>query len=77
MKCIQKFDWKPPGKRTFGRLECRWEDTIKTNIWEMVCGDVNWNELSQDMAFHGNSNEPEHNHLLEINMHLTTSMYWG
>jgi hypothetical protein len=29
---------KPEGKRLLGRLRCRWEDNIKTDLQEVGCG---------------------------------------
>ena len=39
---------KPEGKRSMGRLTCRWEDNIRMDLQEVEedCGD--WMELSQD-----------------------------
>jgi hypothetical protein len=39
---------KPKGKRPFGRSRCRWEDVIKTNLYEVGCGDMDWFDLAQD-----------------------------
>jgi len=39
---------KPEGKRPFGRPRRRWEDTIKMDLQEVGCGDVDWIELAQD-----------------------------
>jgi hypothetical protein len=39
---------KPEGKRPIGRPRCRWEDNIKMDLQEVVCGDVDWIELAQD-----------------------------
>jgi len=40
---------KPEGKRPLGRSRHRWEDNIKMDLLEVGCGDVDWNELAQDM----------------------------
>jgi len=39
---------KPEGKRPLWRPRHRWEDNIKMNLQEMVCGDMDWIELAQD-----------------------------
>ena len=39
---------KPERKRTLRRLRCRWEDNIKTNLREVVCGGMDWIDLAQD-----------------------------
>ena len=39
---------KPEGKRPLGRPRRRWEDNIKMQLQEVVCGGVDWIELSQD-----------------------------
>jgi len=39
---------KPEGRRTLGRLRCRWEDNIKMDLQEVVCGGMDWIELAQD-----------------------------
>jgi len=39
---------KPEGKRTLGRPRRRWEDNIKMDLQEVVCGGVDWIELAQD-----------------------------
>jgi hypothetical protein len=36
------------GKRTFGRLRCRWEDNIIMDIMEIVWEDVSWMDMAQD-----------------------------
>jgi len=38
---------KPEGKRPLGRPRCRWEDNIKMNLQEVVCGGMDWIELAQ------------------------------
>ena len=40
--------WKPTGKRPLGRPRHRWEDNIKMNLQEVVCGGMNCIELAQD-----------------------------
>jgi hypothetical protein len=37
------------GKKPFGRPRRTWEDNIKMDLQEVVCGGVNWIELAQDM----------------------------
>ena len=39
---------KPEGKRPLGRPRRRWEDNIKMDLQEVVCGGVDWMELAQD-----------------------------
>jgi hypothetical protein len=39
---------KPEGKRPLGRPKRRWEDNIKMDLQEVVCGDMDWIGLSQD-----------------------------
>ena len=39
---------KPEGKRPLGRPRCRWEDNIKIDLQEVVCGFMEWIELAQD-----------------------------
>jgi len=38
----------PEEKRQLGRHRRRWEDNIKTDLQEMGCGSMDWNELVQD-----------------------------
>jgi hypothetical protein len=33
---------KPEGKRPLGRPRYRWEDNIKLDLQEVVCGDMDW-----------------------------------
>jgi len=33
---------KPEGKRQLGRPRSRWEDNIKMNLQEVVCGSMDW-----------------------------------
>ena len=40
---------KPDGKRPLGRLRRRWEDNIKMDLQEVICGGMDWIELAQDM----------------------------
>jgi hypothetical protein len=35
-------------KRPLGKPRRRWEDNIKMNLQEVVCGIMDWVELSQD-----------------------------
>ena len=37
----------PEGKRPLGRPRRRWEDNIKIDLQEVVCGGMNWIELAQ------------------------------
>jgi hypothetical protein len=39
---------KPKGKRPLARPRHRWEDNIKVDIQEVVCGGMDWIELAQD-----------------------------
>jgi len=39
---------KPEGKRPLGRPRRRWEDNIKMDLQEVVCGFMDWIELAQD-----------------------------
>jgi hypothetical protein len=39
---------KPEGKKPLGRPRFRWEDDIKMELQEVVCGCMDWIELSQD-----------------------------
>ena len=39
---------KPEGKRLLGRPRRRWEDIIKSNLWEVWCGGMDWIDLAQD-----------------------------
>ena len=38
----------PEGRRPLGRPRCRWEDNIRMDLREVVCGCVDWMELAQD-----------------------------
>ena len=40
---------KPEGKKPLERPKHRWEDNIKTDLQEVLCGDMDWIELAQDM----------------------------
>jgi hypothetical protein len=40
--------WKPEGKRPLGRPRRRWDDNIKMDLQKVVCGSMDWTELSQD-----------------------------
>ena len=39
---------KPEGKIPLGRPRRRWEDNIKMDLQEVVCGGMDWIELAQD-----------------------------
>jgi len=39
---------KPEGKRPLGRPRRRWEDNIKMDLEEVVCGVMDWIEVAQD-----------------------------
>ena len=39
---------KPEGKRPLGRPRRRWEDNIRMDLQEVVCGGVDWIELAQE-----------------------------
>ena len=41
------FVGKPEGKRPLGRPKRRWEDNIKMDLQEVVCGGVGWIDLAQ------------------------------
>ena len=39
---------KPEGKRPMGTPRRRWEDNIKMDLQEVLCGGMEWIELAQD-----------------------------
>ena len=39
---------KHEGKRPLGRPRRKWEDNIKMDLEEVVCGGMDWIELAQD-----------------------------
>ena len=39
---------KAVGKRPLGRPRHRWEDNIKMDLQEIVCGVMDWIDLAQD-----------------------------
>jgi len=39
---------KSEGKRPLGRPRRKWEDNIKMDLQEVVCGVMDWIELAQD-----------------------------
>ena len=38
----------PEGKRSLGRRRRRWEDNIKMDVEEVVCGVMDWIDQAQD-----------------------------
>ena len=38
---------KPEGRRSLGRPRHRWEDNIKMDLQEMVCGSIDWIDLAE------------------------------
>jgi hypothetical protein len=36
------------GKRPLGRSRRRWEDSIKMDLQDVVCGGMDWIELAED-----------------------------
>jgi hypothetical protein len=41
---------QPDGKRSVGKLRCRWEDNIKTEVKETGSEDVDWIQVDLDSA---------------------------
>ena len=41
---------KSEGKRPLGRHKCRWKDTVKIDLREIVLGYVDWIDLAQDRS---------------------------
>jgi len=39
---------KPEGKNPLGRPRCRWKDSIRMDLQEVVCGGMDWIDLAQD-----------------------------
>ena len=39
---------KPDGKRPLGRPRGRWEDNIKSDLQEVVCGGMDWIDLAHN-----------------------------
>ena len=39
---------KPEGKRPLGRPRFRWEDNIKMDLQEVVCGGMKWIKLDEN-----------------------------
>jgi hypothetical protein len=39
---------KPEGKRLLVRPRCRWEDYVKADLQEVLCGGMDWIELAKD-----------------------------
>ena len=46
--CTRFLVGKPEVKRPLGRPRRRWEDNIKMDLQEVVCGAMDWIELAQD-----------------------------
>jgi hypothetical protein len=46
-KCIQSFSHKPEGKRSVGRPRHGWKETIKIDLKEIGCEDVDWMHLTR------------------------------
>jgi hypothetical protein len=42
------FKWGNLRERLLGRRRRRWEDNIKIDLQEAVCGGMDWIELAQD-----------------------------
>jgi hypothetical protein len=48
-RCVYKvLVGKPEGKRPLGRPRRRWEDNIRMDLQEVVCGCEDWMVLAQD-----------------------------
>jgi hypothetical protein len=47
-RCIHGFGGKPEAKRPLGKSRCRWEDNIKMDIHEVVCGSMVCIDVAQD-----------------------------
>ena len=45
-RSIEGLVGEPEGKRPLGRPMRRWEDNIKMNLKEVVCGGMDWIELA-------------------------------
>jgi hypothetical protein len=60
---------KPEGKRPLGRPRRRWEDSIKMDLQEVRCGDIDWIELSQD--------RDRWRALVKAVMNFRVSIKWG
>ena len=39
---------KPEGKRPLGMPRHRWENNVKADFQEVICGGVDWIDLAQD-----------------------------
>jgi hypothetical protein len=48
VKCIQRLNRKPGGKRQLRRPRCRWDGNINMDLKEIVCEGVDWIILAQD-----------------------------
>ena len=48
-KCVYRvLLGKPEGKKPLGRPRNRWEDNMKIDLQEVVCGGMDWIKLAQD-----------------------------
>ena len=48
-KCVYRvLVGRPDGKRPLGRPRRRWEDNIKMDLQEVVCGGMEWIDPAQD-----------------------------
>ena len=45
---IYSFGGKPKGRKPLGKRRRRWVENIKMDLREVVCGSMDWIELTQD-----------------------------